>query len=120
MAEHNILGAKGEEQVRLYLRKKGYSILACNWRYLKEEIDIIASDGKEIVFVEVKTRSGDPAEAPELSVSPAKQRSLINAADAYIKKNDIEREARFDIVSVLYSKNNYTIDHIENAFYPTL
>jgi putative endonuclease len=120
MAEHNILGKKGEEQARFLLKEKGYTIIACNWKHLKEEIDIIASRGEELVFVEVKTRSGSPLESPELAVSPGKQRSLVNAADAYIKNNNVLCEARFDVISVLFNKNRFTIDHIENAFYPTL
>jgi len=57
MATHNITGKEGEAFARQYLEDKGYRILHCNWRYRHKELDIVASDGKELVVVEVKTRS---------------------------------------------------------------
>ena len=120
MAEHNDLGKKGEELALVHLKNKGYKILHQNWRFLKEEIDIIARTEKELVFVEVKTRSSNYFEAPEQSVTKSKQKFLINAAQAYIEKFNIDLESRFDIIAITAQNNTFVINHIEEAFYPTL
>lgn len=120
MAEHNDLGTEGEGLALSYLRGKGYIILETNWRYGKNEVDIIAEDGEFIVIVEVKTRSTDYFGRPEFAVDKRKQRLLIWAANAYILRKNLDREARFDIVSVLDGPEGFEISHIEDAFYPIL
>lgn len=120
MSAHNELGKKGEEIARKFLIEKGYKIIATNWRYKKEEIDIIAKHENEIIFVEVKTRSSSYFEAPEQAVTKKKQKFLINAANDYIQSNNIEIEGRFDIISVICNTNKEEINHIEDAFYPTV
>lgn len=117
MAEHNLLGQEGEERACAFLLQKGYTLLHRNWRHLKEEIDIVMSFREEIIFVEVKTRASEDWEPAELAVTRKKQRNLISAAEAYIFKYDIQKEARFDIVSVYIKGKNSQIDHIEQAFY---
>ena len=83
------------------------------------EIDIIARSADKIIFVEVKSRSGIEYGEPEVAVSLSKQRLLIRAAHAFITQNDIDDEARFDIVGVLFRQGNQPeINHIEDAFYP--
>lgn len=120
MAEHNDLGKEGEKMGREYLASKGYKILAVNWRYNQQEIDIIALDKEELVVVEVKTRSSSVFGTPEFSVNRTKQRFLVNAATAYVQKNGIERDTRFDIISIISNGKTQEINHIENAFYPGL
>ena len=120
MGEHNELGKKGEEIARKFLLKKGYKIIATNWRYKKEEIDIIAKHENKIIFVEVKTRTSSYFEAPEQAVTKKKQRFLINAANEFIQSNNIDTEGRFDIISVICNSNAEEINHIEDAFYPTV
>ena len=100
--------------------EKSYSIVEKNWRYLKAEIDLIAQKDDVIVFVEVKTRSSANYGDPESFVSDKQQKMIINAAHQYIMKNDIESEARFDIISIVISNKKEDIKHIEGAFYPTL
>ena len=117
MAEHNETGKKGEEIALEYLQGKGYSILAKNWHNHHQEIDIIAAKGNEMVIVEVKCRKGDPLVEPYAAVNRSKQNMLIKAANAYINRNNINLETRFDIISVTIGKET-TIEHIENAFYP--
>ncbi len=120
MAEHNETGNQGEELAEKYLRNLGYEILEKNWRFGKNEIDIIARDGKFLVIVEVKTRKSTYFGEPEEFVNRSKQRSLIAAANGYISKKNIDLETRFDIVSVIFAGNNYTVRQIKDAFYPIL
>lgn len=118
MAEHNLLGKKGEEKAVEFLKKLGYEIVATNWLEQKFEIDIIAKDGNEFVFVEVKTRATDFFGTPEEAVTPAKQNHLIEGADYYIQKHEIDLEARFDVIAIVLNKQNLTINHFKAAFYP--
>jgi len=120
MAEHNELGKQGEDAVAAYLAAKGYRILHRNWRFLKDELDIVAETADHLVFVEVKTRSNIIFGEPEEAVTKKKQRFLIRAANAYIEKNNCTKEARFDIISVILPSHPVKINHIEDAFYPTL
>jgi putative endonuclease len=118
MAGHNDLGVKGEELARQFLGKLGYEIIALNWRERKFEIDLIAIENQEIVFVEVKTRSTDFFGSPEEAVTNKKQQHLINGADCYIQKNEIDLECRFDVVAIVLNENHEEIMHIKNAFSP--
>ena len=121
MAEHNELGKLGEKLAKDFLAAKGYQILEQNWVCGHKEIDIIAMDGKELVIVEVKTRRVMCLVEPEETVDKYKQRFLIWAAEAYIERNNLDVDVRFDIVAIVIDKNNeHRIDHIENAFYPML
>lgn len=120
MAEHNEFGKKGEDIAAEYLQKKGYKILERNWVSGKNEIDIIAREGKYVVVVEVKSRHSNYAGEPETAVTKDKQRSLIRAANSYVRKMNMDEEVRFDIISILVVKGKEEINHIEDAFYPTL
>ena len=121
MAEHNELGKLGEKLAKDFLAAKGYQILEQNWVCGHKEIDIIAMDGKELVIVEVKTRRVMCLVEPEETVDKYKQCFLIWAAEAYIERNNLDVDVRFDIVAIVIDKNNeHRIDHIENAFYPML
>lgn len=120
MADHNDLGSLGEELAVRHLRDKGYQILATNWRFGKDEIDIIAETTDYLVIVEVKTRQTFAFGEPEVFVNQAKQRFLVRAAQAYLEKNNVEKETRFDIVSIVINNTSRKINHIEDAFYPVL
>ena len=120
MAQHNDLGFKGEMLAKEYLEQKGYEILDENWVHGKAEVDLIAYINKQIIFVEVKTRTSIAFGLPEDFVSEAKQKQMDLAASEYIELMNHQGEIRFDIVSVLFDKqNNYTIKHIEDAFWPS-
>ena len=82
-------GKFGEEKALYYLIEKNYQIIETNWRHQKCEIDIIASKNKELVFVEVKTRT-NPIVSQENLISVAQQKRIIYAADYYINKNKID------------------------------
>ncbi len=118
MADHNELGIRGEKIALEYLKNKGYRIERLNWRFQKAEIDIIAWHKNYFVIIEVKTRSSTTFENPKEAVTLNKQKHLIRAAEAYILEKNIEKECRFDIVSVLIQGAKVEIEHIEDAFYP--
>jgi putative endonuclease len=103
MAESHLLGQKGEDIAAGHLKKKGYNILHRNWKWGKNEIDIVAENKDFIVFVEVKTRTEDFQLHPRHAVTSEKQRSLIYAADGYIRRYGIDKESRFDIVTIISS-----------------
>lgn len=113
-------GIEGEEIAVAHLLKSGYEILEKNWRHQHLEIDIIASINKTLVIVEVKLRANDFYGKPEDFVTKSKQKKVIKAADFYIKENNIFWETRFDVISIIQNTNELTLEHIENAFYPTL
>ncbi len=120
MAESHSLGQKGEDLAADYLKKAGYKIRHRNWVYGKKELDIIAENNEFIVFVEVKTRNVNFSLSPASAVTAEKQRSVIYAADAYVRIFNTGKENRFDIITVVSGEETTEIDHIENAFYPTL
>src|SRR5476651_2421351 len=120
MAKHLDLGRKGELLAKTHLLNLGYEILDENWTYGKAEVDIIAYKNSVIIFTEVKTRTGSGFGQPEDFVDNRKQRLLADAADEYIYLMNHQGEVRFDIVSVLFDRNNnYTLNHIEDAFWPS-
>jgi len=118
MAEHNETGKKGEDLAADFLQNEGFQILERNWKNRFEEIDIIALENELLVIVEVKTRSSLAFGKPEESVGLRKQRLLVNAAEAYIKKYNSDRETRFDIISVVTNGTGANIQHIRHAFSP--
>lgn len=116
MAHHNDLGKRGEEAVIKMLREKGYIIVAHNWFFEKYEIDIIAQNEEWIVFVEVKTRATNEWGNPEEAISKSKIRRIVEAADFYLKENNIDLPARFDVAAVIIENNKIIIDYIADAF----
>lgn len=120
MAQHNELGKHGEELAQKHLREKGYQIVATNWHFGHEEIDIIAQDGNELVVVEVKTRSGTAFGEPEMAIGKQKIRSLVRCAEAFIETKNWNGDTRFDVIAVVFSGNSTKINHITNAYYPTM
>lgn len=118
--QHKKLGILGEDLAVGFLQEKGYSILHRNWHHGHKEIDIIAMDSEMLVIVEVKTRANSFWEEPKEAVRRRKQKRIIDAADAYVQNFNINAEVRFDIVSVVINGKNPIIEHIEDAFYPTL
>ncbi len=118
MSDASRLGHLGEDIAANYLKDKGYRILHRNWGLHKGyELDIVAMNAHEIVFVEVKTRSSDWFMKPEQAVNDTKVKHICMAAHAYVKCFNIALPPRFDIISIVYqSADNYEIKHIECAF----
>lgn len=121
MAIHNEKGALGEQYACHFLEELGYEVLARNWRFGRDELDIIARTARELVIVEVKTRSSDQHGQPEESVKKGKRSTMIRGANAYVQATGCELALRFDIVSViLHPGGKPYIHHISDAFYPTV
>lgn len=110
------LGKYGEAKALEFLKTKNFIIHECNWRYKKDEIDIVAERKGWFVFVEVKTRSGTAYGKPWEAVDERKEKAMIRAAEAYISEKNLDVNIRFDIISiVVYEDENILIEHIENA-----
>lgn len=123
MAEHNELGKWGEDEVTLYLENEGYVVIDRDWRDGKRDLDILAvsPDGKTLVVVEVKTRSGEEYQQPEEAVDAKKMRNLALAANTYVKEKQVDRELRFDIITVVGVEHQVKrIEHLVDAFNPLL
>ncbi len=120
MIDYKNIGIKGEELALTHLIEKGFLIMETNWRTQHLEVDIIAKYNNFIVFVEVKTRSGNVLVQPADAVDKNKQKLLIRAANAYVLSKNIKEEVRFDVVSIIINNANPLIEHIEDAFYPSV
>lgn len=117
MADHNEFGKMAEDLAVDFLVKNQYKILVRNFRYLKAEVDIIAEFGNQIVVVEVKARATDAFLEPQEAVNKKKIKLLISAANYFIEEHNIDKEVRFDIISVLPNQQKtLEIHHIMDAF----
>ncbi len=118
MSDASKLGHLGEDMAANYLMQKGYRILHRNWGLHKGyEVDLVVTDGREVVFVEVKTRSSDWFSRPEQAVDDKKVRHICMAAHSYVKYFNISLPPRFDIVAIVRrDEDNYDINHIVSAF----
>jgi len=115
----NINGVNGETIATKFLVKKGYDILALNYRARFGEVDIIAEIDEYIVFVEVKTRSEKAIYKPYEAVTVKKQQKILRAAMQYLGATGNEKQVRFDIIEVYLTKNPFSkpkVNHIKNAF----
>jgi len=120
------IGSLGEELGCRYLKQKGYTILATNYcntsgRRLGE-IDIVARKGKELIFVEVKTRFRTPNDTlvPEASITPAKLHKLERIAAYYLHEQRLESfPYHFDALSIVYDTDAHhaSIRHLEHIFF---
>lgn len=125
MALHNDIGRIGEELAASMLSAEGYTVLHRNWRPEKgrQEVDIIAKYGNQLVFVEVKTRTSVYYGEPEEYVSPDKMKNLFHAAKSFFSQyvEDGYVNFRFDVVAVVLGRTNHKLvsyRHLSNAFQP--
>lgn len=112
-------GKWGEEVAAQYLVAQGYAIVERNWRVNHLEVDIIASKDNMLVFVEVKMRKEGSTD-PVQSVNRAKRQRIIGAADIYLRMNQIPLDYRFDIIAIVGNREKYAIEHLPEAYYPSL
>lgn len=126
MTESGALGRRGEDIAASYLEEQGYRILERNYRFEGSEVDLVCFKadaryelGGEIVFVEVKTRSGTGFGRPEEAVNEEKRRHIIKASRAYLYESKLERSpCRFDVIGIVMSDNSApAIEHFEHAFW---
>lgn len=122
------IGRYGEDVAAKHLKKQGYRIVKRNFRSGHNEIDIIAENREFLVFVEVKARSGVGTYeydygTPAAAVTHAKRKRTVDAARAYLYKNETEKQIRFDVIEVYLGKSCYTttpevqkIEHLVDAF----
>ena len=120
------IGDRGEALAAAYLERKGYTILDRNYRFERAEVDLICflpaqryEAGGELVFVEVKVRTGLGYGRPEEAVTEAKKRNLIHAAEAYLYERKLDgAPCRFDVISILlHPGKEPVIEHFEHAFF---
>jgi putative endonuclease len=113
------LGRLGEDRAAEHLASKGYMVLDRNYRFMRAEVDIVAATEREIVFVEVKTRSSTSFGEPEEHVDDRKKRQLFKVAEAWLHERRMEGSpVRFDVISILKpGKSGERINHIEGAFW---
>ena len=112
------LGRRGEDAAAAYLRRLGYRIVGRRERVLRGDIDIVALDGRTVVFIEVRTRSDTAHGHPAETVGPAKQRRIAELATAYIRRHRLEDcQARLDVVTVTFAVGGKpVVEHYQNAF----
>ena len=114
------IGLKGELFAREYFKNEGYLILEQNWIFQKTEIDLIVQKENTICFVEVKTRNENCKIEPVLSVTTGQQKRIIIGAHQYIEQYSLDQEIRFDIVGIKFKEGQFKLEHIKEAFYPTI
>lgn len=108
------LGNLGEEIASEYLQKENYKIIERNFYCKQGEIDIIAQKQKEIIFVEVKTRTNNLFGIPAEAVNNIKQRHIKQVANYFLCKNNLlERFIRFDVIEIMLVKGKFKVNHIK-------
>jgi len=118
---HGDTGRRGEDLAHRYLRRRGFLIVARNWRPPQGggEIDIIACEpsksGDTLVFVEVKTRTSDEGSSPERAVDSEKIVALRRAAVDYVRRAEADPDRiRFDVIAI----TGTAVEHFRDAFAP--
>lgn len=100
MSEKIKTGSKGENLAAEFLERKGFTVVARNYRYNRGEIDLIVQRDNWLIFVEVKTRRSSEYGEPEDFVDGLKIKKMFEAAEDYIFRFDWQGHVRFDVVSV--------------------
>lgn len=116
MAIHNTIGKRGEEIAKEYLYNHNYIILETNWRFHRNEIDIIAQEGDELIIVEVKTRTDNNFLLAHEAITKKKIRAIIKTANAYIQYKNLDCNTRFDLISIIRQGKKCKLEHIKDAF----
>lgn len=116
----DVLGADGERAAAQHLKSQGYRLITRNFSTRAGEIDIIASDGDTLCFIEVKTRASGEFAPPHAAVNRKKQMRMRSAATAYLTAKRLHNKlCRFDVVSLVpdpTQKSGWAIEHICDAF----
>lgn len=116
MYERHIIGKEGEDIATQFLLKQNYKIVERNFECKQGEIDIIAIDKNEVVFVEVKTRTSEKYGKPVDAVNENKKKHFVRAIKYYIYKKKLENAfIRIDVIEIYIRDNKYYINHIKKA-----
>ena len=118
MSDHRRqLGKWGESVAAVHLEAKGFRLVERNWRSVYGEIDIIAQDNGELVFVEVKTRRGNHMGTPEEALTRQKAEKLRQLAQLYLAENGSEQDWRIDLVAIEIDSRGKLLrcDHMRDA-----
>lgn len=111
------LGRRGEDLARRFLEQAGYRILVANYRTRAAELDLVAEEGGELVFIEVKSRRGDLFGSALEAVDRRKQGKIVLAAREYLARERAHgRPARFDVVAVTFRGGQPEIELVKDAF----
>ena len=120
MGRNNLVGAWGEALAAEYLRRKKYQLIAAGFRCRYGEIDLIVSDKRYLVFVEVKLRKNDKFAKASDFVDYHKQNRIRITADFYLSQNPTDLQPRFDVIEIYAAEGVDTkkpvIHHLEDAF----
>ena len=118
MDMNNLLtGKKGEDLAAAYLMQFGFAIIERNWRFARVEIDIIASKGEELHFIEVKTRTTTLFGMPEESVSVKKMQHLKKGAEEYQYRNNQWKEIKFDVLAITVNRDKIDYWFNEDVYF---
>ena len=110
------LGVRGEQLAVRHLRRQGYRIVERNFRAAGAEIDIIASQGNTIVFVEVKARRAGSAGGAAEAVDARKQARIRRAAAIYLARQQEGVAARFDVIAIDWDGRRPVLELLKDAF----
>jgi putative endonuclease len=118
--EHMRTGRRGEEEASFYLRRRGYTMIARNYRspHHRGELDLVGWDGDVLCFIEVKTRTTRAVKPAETAVDREKQEDLYRVARDFLRQMPVPCQWRFDIVSVYFDgdRNQPSFELFQNAF----
>ena len=118
MAEHNDIGRIGEDLAEKYLIDRGYEIICRNWTHAKKELDIVASKGEKLHFIEVKTRRSNKFGLPEEAVTEFKVNFIAAAAEEFLHQHPEWRHIQFNVLSIsLHAKGEPEYFLIEDVYF---
>lgn len=110
------IGKKGEGLAEAYLKLMGYEILEKNFRCFRGEIDLIALDGKQIIFIEIKSRHSKEYGLASEAVTESKLKHIYKTAEYYLITKKLEKnDARIDVIEIYIGKNKCYINHLKQV-----
>lgn len=118
--ERVLLGRRGEEVALNFLIEQGMVLVARNWRSGHKEVDLIVDDGEFLRFVEVKSLIYPNDYSPFERVDKGKEKRLVAAAQNFVTRYGVKQEVVFDVVSVVFNGDNYSVEYFKEAFSPAL
>ena len=110
------LGRAGERAAASFLRSRGYEVIGSGFLARRGELDLICRRGRDLVVVEVKTRSGDAFGTPFEAVGARKRRALMAAAAEYRALSEWRGPIRYAVVGVTVHEQSFEVELIEEPF----